>query len=123
MKLCLLALISLVTLSAVLGQPINSRDDRLNNLEEAVRVAPASAEAWYQLGEYYRTRFSRSRAKVAFDKAIELKPDYAEAYYGLGAWHLAPSGCGNSFSNWSKDYWVKAAELLKKAIQLKPDYG
>lgn len=59
-------------------------DRCISNLEEAVKIDPAFAEAYLQLGVSYRSINSRDKSNNAFVKAAELQPDnksFAEAYY------------------------------------------
>lgn len=120
MKYCLLLAILLGMALATTGQTTES----ITIIEEAVRSNPSSAEAWYKLGV---SKFRRTDAKAAFEKAIEIKHDYAEAYYALGAWYLSRRTClfgGDLFKKLaeSETRTFAAVNLLKKAIELKPIY-
>ena len=53
-------------------------------LEETVRKDPKNHQAYFQLGENYRTLKNEAKAVNSYKKAIAAKPDYAEANYELG---------------------------------------
>jgi tetratricopeptide (TPR) repeat protein len=126
MKYLLLSILIFGLLITTVQAQASTYQSPQQEYEEAVRLHPDSAEAWYKLGEFNRKIYSR-QAKTAFNKAIELKPDYAEAYNSLGLWHQTPSECGNTYLEWDKETWEKqygkAIELHQKAVQLKPDFA
>ncbi len=51
---------------------------------EAVRLEPADAVAWYNLGNAYFHLTEYDKAKKAFQEAIRLEPTFADAWNNLG---------------------------------------
>ncbi len=54
--------------------------DAIDQLHEAIRVAPQEASPWYNLGLIYKNQSALDKALSCFQQAIKLKPDFAEAY-------------------------------------------
>ena len=54
-------------------------DDALSHFDEAIRIKPDFAEAWYHRGITWCMKGEYDKAAADFDEAIRLKPDYAEA--------------------------------------------
>ena len=89
-----------------LQQYLEYYESAITDFDEAIRINPDYAEAYYYRGfakqhlEYYES------AITDFDEAIRINPDYAEAYY-----HRAEA---NSFLH----RFVEAIENIKTALQL-----
>ena len=78
---------------------------------EALKLKPDYAEAYYNRGIAYSVSFQNKRAIQDFNKAIQLNPNYAEAYNNRG---------------WSYDMLgqhERGIQDLDKAIQLNPNYA
>jgi len=60
----------------------------VRELELAVKHAPASPEAWLNLGNAYRGEKRFDDAKRAYDRALLLDPKMREAHFGVGVLHL-----------------------------------
>jgi len=61
----------------------------IENFEAAVKIYPASAVVWSNLGVCYRSLEQWNKAIACYKKAIILKPDYALAYYNLSGTYFA----------------------------------
>jgi Flp pilus assembly protein TadD len=59
-------------------------DEAIQQLQEAVRVNAASAEAHYSLGFALGKKGQTDEAIRQFEEALRLKPDYPEAHNNLG---------------------------------------
>ncbi|MFC1628263.1 protein O-mannosyl-transferase family [Gemmatimonadota bacterium] len=59
-------------------------DAALDDLEEAVGLAPESSEVWNDLGVVYLEKGQWDEAVPAFTRAVELQPDLGEAWVNLG---------------------------------------
>ncbi|MEP0331344.1 MAG: sulfotransferase [Anderseniella sp.] len=53
-------------------------------LQDAIKLAPASSNAHYNLAEVYRAASHYERAEVSFREVLRLDPGYTEAKFGLG---------------------------------------
>jgi tetratricopeptide (TPR) repeat protein len=84
------------------------------NLEAAVRLEPANAEGWYQLGLIQGQIGDFSEAEATFRRAIQLKPELAEAHYSLGLTLIA----NPKF----KLDWPGAILELREALKYIPEY-
>lgn len=84
-------------------------EDAIKEFDEAIRLHPDSAEAFYQRGLAYENLHQISRAFSDFDQAVALKPDFLDA--------LDHRGRVRSALNMSSD----AIKDLDKVIALKPD--
>jgi tetratricopeptide (TPR) repeat protein len=113
--------------------------------QEAIRLKPDDATAWYDLGFAYNQLQQYDKAIPALQEAIRLKPDYANAWYGFGinyahlqqydqaisalqeAIRLEPgdnrawNGLGVTYLRLQQ--YDKAIAALQEAIRLKPDYA
>jgi tetratricopeptide (TPR) repeat protein len=85
-------------------------DAAVNELEAAVKLAPANASLHYNLGLAYKLKDQLDRAVPEFETAIRLQPDLADAHYTLGILF------------WQRGEFDKATAELQSAIQAKPDY-
>lgn len=54
-------------------------------LQDAIKLAPASSNAHFNLAEVYRAAHQYDRAEVSFREVLRLDPGYAEAKFGLGS--------------------------------------
>ncbi|MEO9875649.1 MAG: sulfotransferase [Anderseniella sp.] len=53
-------------------------------LQDAIKLAPASSNAHYNIAEVYRAASHYERAEVSFREVLRLDPGYTEAKFGLG---------------------------------------
>ncbi len=58
-------------------------DEAIRDLEEAVRIYPAYAEAWFGLGKLRLQQKDAESARAAFQSAIHADPQYREPYMSL----------------------------------------
>lgn len=110
--------------------------------EQACKLEPNNADAFYQLGQAYRNSEQLPAAIKAYQQALKLKPKWFEALYGLGvAYGMAGSpkdaviylkesialqadsagafyNLGVAYSDLGQN--AEAAEAFKKATQLNP---
>jgi len=80
-------------------------------LEEAVKLAPKAAPAWYYLGYCHSAAQRWPEAMAAYKKAMDLAPTNATYVYNVG-W---------AYENLGKQ--DEALDHYRKALQLAPDYG
>jgi tetratricopeptide (TPR) repeat protein len=62
------------------------RDDLVSAIscfERAVEISPQMYEAWFYMGNAYRTQGFREKAESAYRQALTYKPDYAVASFAL----------------------------------------
>ena len=117
-------------------------ESALADLEEAVKVAPRSAEAWFYLGLYrWRFRNDAAGALDALRKAVELNPNawYAtelgNVYFASGnheaavaAYERAATLPGRNAYTWyslgrayqALERWEEAASAYAEAVTLEP---
>lgn len=80
-------------------------------LDEAIRLAPDSAEAHYNKGEVLRQADSHRDAARCYEQAIRLKPAYGKAYFARGLC-LAELGQPG-----------EALQCLDRAVELDPEFA
>jgi tetratricopeptide (TPR) repeat protein len=85
-------------------------DEKLQCYDEAIRLKPDYADAYYNRGFARNDKGDLVGALKDYDEAIRLKPDYADAYINRG---IARKDKGD-LAGALKDY--------DEAIRLKPDY-
>ncbi len=88
---------------------VNKLDRAQACFQQAARLAPDFAEAWFRLG-CVQAQTHSSDAPASFRKAIRWKPHYAQAHYNLGQC-LKEQG--------QRDV---AAEQFREALRCRPDY-
>ena len=67
------------------------RGEAIDELNEAIRLNPQFAEAYYNRGIAYYDLGQHERAIEDFDEAVRLNPQDAEAYYNRGNAYRADS--------------------------------
>jgi tetratricopeptide (TPR) repeat protein len=75
---------------------------------QSIKLEPASAEVFLNLGHAYLKLEKDGDAIKAFKQSVKLNPDTAEAFYGLG------------FSSFRTNRFRDAADAFKKATTLNP---
>ena len=101
---------------------VNKELGGIESFDEAIRIKPDYAEAWYDKGKVLVLLRRHMEAVKAFDEAIRIKPDYAEAWYDKGvsineAW---------KYTNLSINDRLEMGDAIKafdEAIRIKPDYA
>ena len=83
--------------------------EAMERWEEAVKIDPNFASAYYNMGNALETEKNNSGALDAYAKAIRISPSMADAYYRIG-----------SIYNREK-HSAQASLLLAKSIELSPD--
>jgi superkiller protein 3 len=122
--------------------------EAISEISEAVRLTPRSAVAHNALGEVFNTVGDLKAAREAFEKAATLDPKFAQAYVNLGLL-FSQAGEGNRAAehldralaligatpdaaypqylrakiHTEQGQFDKAAELLKRAVALQPDFA
>ena len=86
-------------------------DQAAASFREAIRVNPALADAYYNLGTIYMNQQKPAEAREVLLRAVELKPDYADALNNLGL--LAAQGRQTD----------QAEAYFRKAVEKSPDYA
>jgi tetratricopeptide (TPR) repeat protein len=59
------------------------RDDAIRVLRRLIQRSPANADAWFNLGNFYRGERRLEEAGAAFRRAAQLRPDNAAAHVNL----------------------------------------
>ena len=68
----------------------------VRDLEECVRLDPASAEAWNDLGVIFRKQGDPVRAVASFEQAVSARPSYSTAIYNLALAYEARNELGRA---------------------------
>ena len=87
---------------------LKSYFDGMKALQEAVRLKPDHAEAWYHLGLGHVQLSQRSEAMTAFRKALRYRPDHARAWISLGVAYAQLEQYGD------------VAEAFREAVRHRP---
>jgi tetratricopeptide (TPR) repeat protein len=74
----------------------------LENLTQAIALAPANAYLYYNRGNAYVQCLDHQQAIVDYTKAIELDANLAEAYYNRGLAHMALKHSNEATADLSK---------------------
>lgn len=77
--------------------------------QQNVRINPASADAWYNLGVAYGNAKHYGKAIEAFQQALQINPDFANAWFNLGYIY----GVIKQYAN--------AIVAYQQAVRIKPD--
>ncbi len=88
----------------------NNIDLALNQLDQALAIAPNYADAYYHKGAAYFLKKQYPNAEMAFKKAVELNNTNALYYYSLGATYFKMNDLNSAKFN------------VKKAIELDPNF-
>lgn len=96
---------------AILDLDANRPQDALQQAEEAVRMAPASAGAHLTLGQAYAATSEEEKAAAEYETAIKLNPQDGEAYFALGQLRMLERRT------------PQAEEALRRAVQVSPNLG
>ncbi|MCU1329730.1 MAG: yrrB 2 [Bryobacterales bacterium] len=100
------AWINLISLYGRLNQP-----EKLENAyRQAIAIAPASADAYYNYGVFCYQSGRFDAAREAFEKTVELDPRNADAWNNLGS-VVERTGA-----------FERAAELYRHAISARPEF-
>jgi len=93
-------------------------------LNEAIRLHPGYAHAYYARGTAYYNLKEYFRALADHDRAIQLEPDFVAAYYARGVAHLtlghneqAIKDLERFLSESTDPYWRKQAEDVLRILQ------
>lgn len=62
----------------------NAAIDAINDLDQAIKLSPSMAIAWFNKGCIMLEQGDLTGALSSFSRAIELKPDFGEAFYNRG---------------------------------------
>jgi tetratricopeptide (TPR) repeat protein len=91
--------------------PMGNSDKAIADYEQALKLQPDYAKAYYNRGLAYYRKGDYDRAIADFTQALKLQPDYATAYYNRG----------NAY--YSKGDTARAIADFDRALKLKPDYA
>ena len=89
-------------------------DKAAQAFEQAVRLRPRDAAAWYALGSVRVQAGATEPAVSAFRRAVELDPDLAEAWHSLGVALAFPGPEGRVLPE-------DALAAFRQAVRLRPD--
>ncbi|MGM0745522.1 MAG: tetratricopeptide repeat protein, partial [Bacteroidota bacterium] len=81
-----------------------SREQALQYLEEAVRLAPSLSDAHYHLGELYHESGDNTKAIRSYRRARSLSPDWPQAYRALIDIHRKSGGLDDLCDRWLAMY-------------------
>ena len=125
--------------------PTGNNDKAIANYDQALKLKPDYADAYYNRGNAYADKAEYDRAIADYDQALKLKPDLDMAYNNRGsayyykgeydhaiadfdqALKLKPDSAkaynnrGNTYRK--KGEYDRAIADCDKALQLKPDYA
>jgi tetratricopeptide (TPR) repeat protein len=90
---------------------MGNNDKAIANYDQAVKLKPDYAEAYYNRGIAYGSKGEYDRAIADFDQALKLRPDLAGAY------------CNRGIAYGTKGEYDRAIADFDQAIKLKPDYA
>lgn len=62
--------------------------EAMDRLRLALELAPNSADAWAEVGNWHLHNFQTFSAEEAFQRALALTPDQSRALYGLGTLYV-----------------------------------
>lgn len=88
-------------------------DERLRCYDQAIRLRPDFAKAFYNRGLVRQNKRDREGAYLDFTEAISLDPDYAAAYFARGEMYFFRFKVKNNVEDSSRDFAA--------AIRLDPD--
>jgi hypothetical protein len=91
--------------------------EAISYFEEAIRLEPDFAEAYYNLANSLRDETRCIEAIEHYRQAVRLKPDFAEAYNHLGVVLNAQGGYAENIENY------EAIENYRRALKLNPDFA
>jgi tetratricopeptide (TPR) repeat protein len=91
-------------------------DEAFAEYDEAMRLKPDYAAAWFNRGRTYTNLGQNNKALANYSKAIELDPKYADPWNSL-AWLLATAADTKLRDG------PRAVDAAEKAVKLKPDNG
>ncbi|MGO9270943.1 MAG: FG-GAP-like repeat-containing protein [Terriglobia bacterium] len=118
-------------------------DQAAASFREAIRVNPALADAYYNLGTIYMSRQMPAEAREVLLRAVEIKPDYADALNNLGLlaaeqkhadeaetyfqkaveaspqYAIAWQNLGNLYREQHR--WKESQQALERALKIDPD--
>jgi len=118
-------------------------DQAAASFREAIRVNPALADAYYNLGTIYMNQQKPAEAREVLLRAVEIKPDYADALNNLGLlaaqqkhaeeaeayfqravaaspqYAIAWQNLGNLYREQHR--WAESQQALERALKIDPD--
>ena len=118
-------------------------DQAAASFREAIRVNPAFADAYYNLGTIYMNKQMPAEAREVLLRAVEIKPDYADALNNLGLlaaeqkhadeaeayfqkvvqaspqYAIAWQNLGNLYREQHR--WKESQQALERALKIDPD--
>jgi len=86
-------------------------DQAAASFREAIRVNPAFADSYYNLGTIYMNQQRPAEARAVLLRAVEIRPDYADALNNLGL--LAAQ----------QKHGDEAETYFRKAVEKSPQYA
>ena len=93
------------------GNNKDELDTVIENCNKAIALDSKDADAYYNRGNAYISKYDFDNAIQDYDKVIQLKPDYADAYNNRGGAYAQKGELDRAIQNYDK------------VIQLKPDYA
>jgi tetratricopeptide (TPR) repeat protein len=86
----------------------------MNDYNQAIRLNPDDARAYYNRGNSYRKQGDYQSAIADFNEAIRLNPNLVEAYYDRGVSYYEQRDYQNAISNLQQ-----AADLYQEQGNMK----
>jgi tetratricopeptide (TPR) repeat protein len=67
-----------------LEQQSGNLSSAINNLQHAIQLSPANADAHFSIGSLFVAKGELTTAISSYQKALQIKPDFVAAYHNMG---------------------------------------
>ena len=106
------------TTCASCGAPFELRQvespKAIKDYDEAIRLNPQSAEAYYKRGFLYQSHDYVERAIEDFDKTIRIDPQFAKAYSNRGYAYLNNGHYGQAIADCTKAIKLDSEDVVSR---------
>ena len=91
-------------------------DEAIRYYNEAIKLHPDFAEAYYQRGDVHSLKHDFDSAIIDFTKVIELNPDFAEAYSHRGVFRSLKHDFNNAIADYTEAILLDAGDAGDPAV-------